>query len=411
MATTPHEATPLGELIAYHRRRRGLSQVKLAGLLGRSESWLSQVERGTRSIDRISVLLEVARALDVSPTDLAPGSFLLDDAQPEHPTVRTLRMALTGHETLAALLGDRQDEALEPPDLDHLRTQVERTWELVHASRYQELSESLPALLVVMEAAPRRLDGDDRAAAFALLAELHQATAALLAKLGATDLAWMAAERAYLAAERGGDPLLAAVSDFRLAHAFNSAGRRSQAQRVATVAATALEPSAGPEATPELLSVWGALHLIAAVIASRQGDRDLALEHLGKAQTAADWIGQDRNDYHTEFGPTNLALHAVAVSVELGDAGEAIRTAETVDASPLSPERRARFLIDLARAHAQRRRASETVRVLQEAEDYAPEQVRSHQHVREMVRDLLRGERRAVNPELRRLAQRVGVLP
>jgi len=411
VATTPHEATPLGELIAYHRRRRGLSQVKLAGLLGRSESWLSQVERGTRSIDRISVLLEVARALDVSPTDLAPGSFLLDDAQPEHPTVRTLRMALTGHETLAALLGDRQDEALEPPDLDHLRTQVERTWELVHTSRYQELSESLPALLVVMEAAPRRLDGDDRAAAFALLAELHQATAALLAKLGATDLAWMAAERAYLAAERGGDPLLAAVSDFRLAHAFNSAGRRSQAQRVATVAATALEPSAGPEATPELLSVWGALHLIAAVIASRQGDRDLALEHLGKAQTAADWIGQDRNDYHTEFGPTNLALHAVAVSVELGDAGEAIRTAETVDASPLSPERRARFLIDLARAHAQRRRASETVRVLQEAEDYAPEQVRSHQHVREMVRDLLRGERRAVNPELRRLAQRVGVLP
>jgi hypothetical protein len=28
-----------------------------------------------------------------------------------------------------------------------------------------------------------------------------------------------------------------------------------------------------------------------------------------------------------------------------------------------------------------------------------------------MVRDLLRGERRAVNPELRKLAQRIGVLP
>jgi hypothetical protein len=27
------------------------------------------------------------------------------------------------------------------------------------------------------------------------------------------------------------------------------------------------------------------------------------------------------------------------------------------------------------------------------------------------VRDLLRGERRAVNPELRKLAQRIGVLP
>jgi transcriptional regulator with XRE-family HTH domain len=32
------DATPLGERIAYYRRRRGLSQVKLAGLLDRSES-------------------------------------------------------------------------------------------------------------------------------------------------------------------------------------------------------------------------------------------------------------------------------------------------------------------------------------------------------------------------------------
>ncbi len=411
MATTPPDATPVGELIAYRRRRRGLSQVKLAGLLGRSESWLSQVERGTRSIDRISVLLEVARALDVAPTDLAPGSFLLDDAHPEHPTVRTLRMALTGHETLAGLLGDRQDDALEPPDLDHLRGEVARTWELVHASRYQELNEALPALLVVMEAAPRRLEGDDSSAAFALLAELHQATAGLLAKLGAMDLAWMAAERAYLAAERSGDPLLAAVSDFRLAHAFLSAGRSAQAQRVATVAAAALETAAAADSPPPLLSVWGALNLVAAIIASRQGDRDLALEHLGKAETAAGWIGEDRNDYHTEFGPTNVALHQVAVSVELGDAGEALRRAADVDPSPLSLERRARFLIEVARAHAQRRRAPEAVRALKEAEGYAPEQVRSHHYVREMVRDLLRGERRSVNPELRKLAQRVGVLP
>ena len=204
---------------------------------------------------------------------------------------------------------------------------------------------------------------------------------------------------------------MAAVSDFRLAHAFLSAGRSAQAQRVATVAAAALETTAVADSPLALLSVWGALNLVAAVIASQQGDRDLALEHLGKAETAADWIGEDRNDYHTEFGPTNVALQSVAVSVELGDAGEALRKAADIDPSPLSVERRARFLIDVARAHAQRRRAPEAVRALKEAGSYAPEQVRSHHHVREMVRDLLRGERRAVNPELRKLAQRVGVLP
>lgn len=42
-----------GERIAYHRKRLGLSQVELAGLVGRSESWVSQVERGIRPLDRM----------------------------------------------------------------------------------------------------------------------------------------------------------------------------------------------------------------------------------------------------------------------------------------------------------------------------------------------------------------------
>ena len=63
-----------------YRRRRGLSQAALAGLVGRSESWLSQVERGIRSVDRLSVLLDLARILQVDverligrPRRLAPN--------------------------------------------------------------------------------------------------------------------------------------------------------------------------------------------------------------------------------------------------------------------------------------------------------------------------------------------------
>ena len=154
----------------------------------------------------------MARALEVAPTDLAPGSFLLDDAQPEHPTVRTLRMALTGHETLAGLFGDRQDDTIEPPDLDHLREQVDRVWELVHGSRYEELSEALPALLVVMEAAPRRLEDSDSATAFRSPGRAPPATAGLLAKLGATtSRGWPPS--GLSTAERSGDPLLAGISD------------------------------------------------------------------------------------------------------------------------------------------------------------------------------------------------------
>jgi transcriptional regulator with XRE-family HTH domain len=60
----------LGERVALLRRRRGLSQVELGSLIGRSESWVSQVERGARRLDRLSVLRKVADALEVPVTDL-----------------------------------------------------------------------------------------------------------------------------------------------------------------------------------------------------------------------------------------------------------------------------------------------------------------------------------------------------
>jgi hypothetical protein len=155
----------------------------------------------------------------------------------------------------------------------------------------------------------------------------------------------------------------------------------------------------------------GALHLVGAIIAIRQGKEVQARHHIEEARITAERLGEDRNDYHTEFGPTNVALHAVAVDVELGNAGEAIRRAAMVDAARLSPERRGRLLIDVARAYAQRRQTPEAVRCLLDAEALTPEQVHAHLLVQEIVRDLLRGERRRVNPGLRGLARRVGVLP
>lgn len=52
-----------GQVIRSHRRRRGYSQTVLAGLVGRSESWLSQVERGKLSVDSHEVLSRLAAVL------------------------------------------------------------------------------------------------------------------------------------------------------------------------------------------------------------------------------------------------------------------------------------------------------------------------------------------------------------
>ncbi len=403
------DTAPLGERIAYYRRRRGLSQVKLAGLLGRSESWLSQVERGVRSIDRISVLTQVAGALNVPVTELSPDPLVQEQAG-EHPTVQAVRLALCGQDALVALLKERRGALRERPDLSELQAKAERAWELTHDARYLELGELLPALIAECEVAARCRSATERRVALLLLAEVYQATAAAMSKLRDLETAWIAGDRSMTAAERGDDPLLAAAGAFRIAHALLSSGRIPEALRTALTTAAALEPQV-PDGSPELVALWGALNQVAAVIATRASEEEVARECMRKAEEAAGRLPSERNDFHTEFGPSNVALHAVSIAVELGDAGEAIRRAATVDASKLSTERRARFLIDVARAHAQRRKVTETVSTLEEAEALTPQQVRSHPFVREMVRDLLRGERRSVNPELRALAQRVGVLP
>jgi hypothetical protein len=77
-----------------------------------------------------------------------------------------------------------------------------------------------------------------------------------------------------------------------------------------------------------------------------------------------------------------------------------------VDTAGLSAERRARMLIDVARAHAQRRQVTEAVAALREGEEITPEQVRSHELVRLLVSDLLTMQDPAAS-DLRDLAGRL----
>ena len=76
-------------------------------------------------------------------------------------------------------------------------------------------------------------------------------------------------------------------------------------------------------------------------MAARDNDRQDAHDHLDKARAIAERIGEDRDDYGTEFGPTNVALHDAGVAVELGDARQAIELAYHIKPEQLSPERQA----------------------------------------------------------------------
>jgi transcriptional regulator with XRE-family HTH domain len=122
---------PIGERIAIYRRRRGLTQLVLAGLIGRSESWLSQVERGIRPVDRLSVLIDLSHILKINVTDLTGQPFsLAPNGSLENEAVRTIGQALTRYDAIPAILDSirRRDAAL--PDLASLRRGLRRAWQL-----------------------------------------------------------------------------------------------------------------------------------------------------------------------------------------------------------------------------------------------------------------------------------------
>ena len=381
--TTPGYQQALGRKIAAERRRRGLSQPGLARMIGRSVAWVSQVERGVRKVDRMSVLETLAAALDVPLGELAAEAPVVAAVAEEPPDARGLRLLLSGAYALRAMLDSRR-----PPALSTLDSRSRRAWELTHTARYAELTDLLHGLIPDLESAARALPEPQRPRVYELMAVTYQACSAALAKLGEPEAAWIAADRAMAAAERTGNPLLVAAGAFRLVFVFLTAHHYDQAEETARTAAEALQPLAS-QGDPQAMSLWGALALQRAVTASRVNDPDNAYRHLEAARQIAERLGEGRNDYDTEFGPANVALYEVAVAVELGDAGRALRAAATVDASGLSAERRARMLIDVARAHAQRRQVQEAVSALRQAEGITPEQVRTHQMVRQLVSDLL----------------------
>jgi transcriptional regulator with XRE-family HTH domain len=411
---TASETNTVGQRVKELRRAAGMSQSDLAAAMGRSESWVSQVERGVQPVERLSILQALADALNVSVRDVrsdaAPAAEEIKaEEQPKSNDLDGLRVALTGHPALGSLF---QQASAEPtPSLDDFRQQVEETWTLAHASSYAALSDHLAKLLPLIETAVRHAPAAERAELHSLRARAYQVAAASFTRQDQADAAWVAADRALEAAELAGQPLEVVASLFRMAHAFMRQRHMEQAERAAKSAVAVMAPRAeAPACPPEELSLLGAMNLVLAVINAREGNRGRTHEHIDQAREIAARLGEDRNDFDTEFGPTNVEIHAVSTAVELGDAGLALEVAQRVNASGLSPERQSRFLLDVARAHAQRRHVGEATAALLEAEALAPEQIQDHHLAREVIRDLIQLSGPRMPESLRDLAERSAVV-
>jgi transcriptional regulator with XRE-family HTH domain len=403
------ESSGRGQRIARARRRRGLSQATLAGLIGRSESWLSQVERGLREVDSHTVLNTLAEILRVDVTELTGNE--LPAAQSTHYTAsQDIERAMMAYDGLESVIAGA--EADRAPDIQRLSLALGRANRIYQAARYEEAGQMLPALIRGVETAARTCASRDAVAVSRVRSQVYQTTAMILNRVGETELAWTAADRAMAAAEHAEAGLMAALSAYRLAHVFTRWKRTTQARDLTTGATGALH-GGGRNEDPERLSVTGSLHLADALAAAAEFDRAAADRALTQAQQIADRLGEDRNDHWTAFGPSNVRIHRISAAAAFGDADTAMQAGETLDIQDLPSGlagRRSQVSLDLGRAYAQQRHDAAAVNMLLEAERTAPQLVRYDAATHDLLALLMRREHSASTPQLRPLAHRAGVI-
>ena len=409
---TAPEMLTLGERIAYYRKRRGTPQAVLAGLVGRSENWLSKVENNKIEIDRVSVISMLAENLGLTWQQLLCATITEQPTSglpTAHDALEQLRTTLADYSHLAG-----RASAEEAIDLDVLKAQIGDVWSAYQDSRYARATRLLPP---VIEAARNAVNGytdEDEATAQGLLTMAYQGAAMVLTKVGESDLAWLAADRGLSAANHS-DNLLISGSLYRsvahclLATAQFDTGRLDASVGVVDNAAT-LFAAATDDSNPSHLSIHGTLLLVGSMAAARAGDRAAAAEYLAEAEKAAQRLGYDGNHWWTSFGPTTVAMHRVSAALELGDVDSALARGSRLDTSALPIERRARHKLDLARAHHERGHREEAVNLLLDADELAPEQVGSHYIARSLVTAWIKTGREGASRPVADLAHRLQIV-
>ena len=170
-----------GQRIARARRRRGLSQAALAGLVGRSESWLSQVERGLRHVDSHSALMSLAEVLRVDVTELTGH----ETGQPQvsrYTAALEIGRAMMAYDGLESVIGGA--EADRVPDVAHLVLGLGRVNRAYQAARYEEAGRMLPALIRGVEIAARTCPRGESITISRSRCQVYQAAAMVLARVG-----------------------------------------------------------------------------------------------------------------------------------------------------------------------------------------------------------------------------------
>src|SRR5690606_7333676 len=276
----PSDATPdpysdplaFGQRLQILRQRRGMSRPVLAGLLGKSPSWLKQVETGTLQTPKLPIILRIAELLRVRDlADLTGDQSMHVDlfVGPGHPRLAAVKAAVDAFPLAAS------DH--EAPSTQHLRHRLDRAWAARHeAPNHREVVGALlPDLIRDAQLAVRQADtAPARRAAQAVLSEVYSLSQFFVAYQPDSSLLWRVAERGMVAAQDSEDPHAIGVAAWLAAQAHRDSGPNhyDAADAVTMEALRYLEPHL-PDASDDVLAIAGALHAEGRSRAARRAQR------------------------------------------------------------------------------------------------------------------------------------------
>ncbi|MFF8398452.1 helix-turn-helix domain-containing protein [Streptomyces sp. NPDC016172] len=401
------DTSGIGRRIAYWRERRGFTQSDFGQLMGQARRWVQDIEGGKRQQDpRLSVLVRAASVLRI------PLEHLLTDTPTEPPAGSAPPAGALG--VIDALYRPAPD--MDPPSLATLQRRLVYCCAAFQACHYATLARELPPLIVGAGQAAHNVAVDAQSEALAVLSRVYQLVTSYLHKYGSTTAiqAALAADRALVAAERSGDPVQIGAASRRVAKSLVYQQRPEAAVEFATAAARRLGSGLADQG-PLGLSTLGMLYLSAALAASSQERTTwrvrAASDYVDEAEDVAQRQGGDRDEDWTMFGPTNVGLHRVDMLLRFEDGWSALEVAADLDQEAIagmSRERQAGHRVSMARALLLTRRKDDAAKALLEADELAPEEVRSTPSTVNLVKDVVGA---IPNPtgELRALAERCGL--
>jgi transcriptional regulator with XRE-family HTH domain len=400
--------THLGDRLARLRRLAGLTQEQVAEKSGVSVDVVRKLEQHRKHSARLPTLHALAKGLGVELISLVGDPPAIpSNGEPDSPALVALRRAV-----MPSLVPAAPDASnLEARSLQTLRYDIADGWSLYHSADFGTLGPRLPQIIASARLLASAGTADQKAAGAAALGKALQLAGHLSIRLGKTDLALSALERAASAAAGSDNPLLAPMIHGSVAWAYQRQNRLDEAEALAVTSADQIER--GSLNTAARVRVWGGLLMSAATSLARMGNYEQARDVMiaaGQGASRLALLPPPDNDGRmlSVFSPSSVRIERVRLAVQHGRPDEALRLAKGTRLSASTPPSwRAWLLLDVARAYTDTGDAENAVRTLHKLRRVAPLWMRQHTQAVAIVTDLWAGSSRP--PGLRSLADYLGI--